>query len=33
MDYKPLVDLFELLLEWDMKNIQEKKQDGASNEI
>ena len=24
IDYQPLIDLFELLLEWDMKDVQEK---------
>ena len=26
VDYKPLVDLFVLLLEWDMKDVQEKEE-------
>lgn len=25
-DIKPLIDLFELLLEWDMKDVQEKEE-------
>lgn len=24
VDYQPLIDLFELLLEWDIKDVQEK---------
>ena len=24
VDYQPLIDLFELLLEWDMQDVQEK---------
>ena len=26
MDIKPLIDLFELLLEWEMKDVQEKEE-------
>ncbi len=26
MDYKPLIDLFELLLEWEIKDVQEKEE-------
>ncbi len=26
VDYQPLIDLFELLLEWDMKDVQEKEE-------
>jgi hypothetical protein len=26
MDYKPLIGMFELLLEWDMKDVQEKEE-------
>jgi hypothetical protein len=31
MDYKPLVNLFELLLEWDIKDAKEK--EGKSEEV
>ena len=26
VDHQPLIDLFELLLEWDMKDVQEKEE-------
>ena len=26
MDYKPLISLFELLLEWELKDVQEKEE-------
>ncbi len=26
IDYQPVIDLFELLLEWDMKDVQDKKE-------
>ncbi len=27
VDYQPVIDLFELLLEWDMKDVQEKEEE------
>mgnify|MGYP001768481168 CR=1 FL=1 len=28
VDYKPLIDMFELLLEWDIKDVREKEEKG-----